>query len=531
MLTLAGGGSESTPTWARSMIKGRRPSLLVAFLVLSAACGSGGEGPPSEPAAGPSFKLAPLTLDDTIEANYPSPLVVTVRDATGAPAKGDSVTLSATFLDGQISPLLAAVFFSRTPDGFTSAQLKAPTDPSGTVSVWIHNATTSGAIRIRARSGFGKDSLDGVVRPGKAHHFAMVPADTALYIGARITPAIAPRDRFNNNTPATVSLTARRPAVLDVLSGALAAVSTGRAYVLVAAEGARDSIAVSVVPAGTLIANKFINSSGDVGTLVTFGLDGSEYHSVAPGAGGGMRWSTALGRLVFQAAYPPPNLGREGLYSMQLDGMMQLLLSPLSVSDGTTTGNEYASIYWPSVSSDGGAIYFAGTTTYNSTSIWRMRPDGTGVVRVGPQAGSTNDSQPTVSPDGKLLAYITDAGNLGSGGTHLMRLDLTTGVSLSLVALGFHPLWSPKGDEIAYFANGVSVIRPDGTGETVVIASDRFDRDGQIDWSPDGKWLVACMTGDVSGARQIVVINRATGELLPLAFTRRDNLCEATWKN
>ena len=40
---------------------------------------------------------------------------------------------------------------------------------------------------------------------------------------------------------------------------------------------------------------------------------------------------------------------------------------------------------------------------------------------------------------------------------------------------------------------------------------------------------IACMTGASAGDRHIVVIDRATGEVLPIAFTARERLCGATW--
>jgi Tol biopolymer transport system component len=320
--------------------------------------------------------------------------------------------------------------------------------------------------------------------------------------------------------------------VLEVSGASLFARSTGRAFAIAAAGDARDSVAVSVVPVGTLIADNRLSSSGDVPALFSFGLDGSGYHQLARIGGWnnhGLRWSPVLNRLVLHDTFPPTNLGLTGLYSLALDGAEQLLLPPMMVTSGLGAGT-FASTAYPSATSDGGSIYFTGTTTTGGTSIWRIQSDGTGAVRVSPLSESTN-TEPTVSPDGRHLVYVSDQGNFASGQTHLMLLDLTTGASLSMAVHGDHPVWSPNSDEIAYFANGVSVIRSDGTGETVVAAGNYFDTfDAQIEWSPDGKWLVTCATGTLIGAREIVLLNRATGELLPLAFTAKDKLCEATWK-
>lgn len=60
---------------------------------------------------------------------------------------------------------------------------------------------------------------------------------------------------------------------------------------------------------------------------------------------------------------------------------------------------------------------------------------------------------------------------------------------------------------------------------------DQFDgNDGQLDWSPDGQWLVACATGASSGARYVALVSRVTAQVIPLPFTRRLNLCGTTWR-
>lgn len=464
-------------------------------------------------------------------------MIVTVRDSAGRLAPRETLSVSASLLGGISVPFgTTPAFFGLNKGVLGFGLLRAMTDSAGRLVVWVRTGGVAGPIRVRASSRFGKDSLDGTVLPGHTYGFSIAPRDTGLYVNATLTPTIIPRDRFNNATADVYVLTARRPSVLDATGSTLTARGTGRAFVVATAGDARDSVAVSVVPAGTLVANPYLYSSSDAAAFFMFGLDGSDYHAFARGTGGyddrGPRWSAALGRIVYHQGYGSGVLGNTGLYDIAPGGTPHPLLSPLVVSDGSTTGNEYASIRYASVSADGGTIYFAATTTYNETSIWRARSDGTGAVRVGPATTiGSNDSQPSAAPDGRRLVYITDRGSFGSGVTRLMLLDLTTGVSLSMATNGTHPVWSPVGDEIAYFNQGLSVVRADGTGETVLVRSDKFDtRNGQIDWSPDGKWLVSCMTGTYSGDRQLVVIDRASGEVLPLASTAKDRLCEATWR-
>ena len=84
------------------------------------------------------------------------------------------------------------------------------------------------------------------------------------------------------------------------------------------------------------------------------------------------------------------------------------------------------------------------------------------------------------------------------------------------VACGY-PSYSPDG---AYFAcaiaSDLSIMKTDGTGRRVVFS---FPGNGGpsylsgVDWTPDGKWLLA-MTGGAN------LYNVATGAVLPLTGFR-----------
>jgi Tol biopolymer transport system component len=82
---------------------------------------------------------------------------------------------------------------------------------------------------------------------------------------------------------------------------------------------------------------------------------------------------------------------------------------------------------------------------------------------------------------------------------------------------GHSPSWSPTGDRIAYLdpqGYVLKVMNPDGTGVRQVGSADGSYAFG-IDWSPDGKWIVA------KNARidRIELVNATTGVALPLGFT------------
>jgi len=112
------------------------------------------------------------------------------------------------------------------------------------------------------------------------------------------------------------------------------------------------------------------------------------------------------------------------------------------------------------------------------------------------------DSQPLVSPNGKLVAFLSDRG--GSGGLWVIGVD---GTGLRRVpAIGFpseqyvQMAWSPDSRTIALTAGTVahvtlSLATPGGRPRTLV----RSGAFGSVSWSPDGS-LVAVHTEGAIGA-------------------------------
>jgi Tol biopolymer transport system component len=125
---------------------------------------------------------------------------------------------------------------------------------------------------------------------------------------------------------------------------------------------------------------------------------------------------------------------------------------------------------------------------------------------VGP-AGA-GQRQPSLSPDGTSAAF-------SAGGT-LAVMDLASKQVTSLGLTAAAPAWSPLGDLIAYVSatdyqnsGTIHVVRPDGGGDRVVTT--RVGYVGRLDWSPDGKYLVAAHNGG-----SLAVIDVATGEEMPV---------------
>lgn len=155
--------------------------------------------------------------------------------------------------------------------------------------------------------------------------------------------------------------------------------------------------------------------------------------------------------------------------------------------------------------------------------LYLMDADGANVTRV---SGPDSVMCPSWSPDGRQLVVATlldfDIWLLDEDGRGLKQL--TSGVEID-----HYPVWSPKGDWIAFSTNrwpsggptGLSVIRPDGTGEASLIEAGTSGVDyWQPAWSPNG--LQLAFSSDVAGGGPeiyVADVNYATGvpQLGPLS--------------
>jgi Tol biopolymer transport system component len=106
-------------------------------------------------------------------------------------------------------------------------------------------------------------------------------------------------------------------------------------------------------------------------------------------------------------------------------------------------------------------------------------------------AGANNNAFPSFAPDGKHLVYRT----LGPEGFGLRILDLADHSTATLTtAWDNFPLWSPRGDRIAFVRRNstgdfqIFTIHPDGSG--LKQLSTTHGNDAHLAWSPDGEHLL-----------------------------------------
>jgi len=151
-----------------------------------------------------------------------------------------------------------------------------------------------------------------------------------------------------------------------------------------------------------------------------------------------------------------------------------------------------------------GLIYFENFDETTQTSdIFVVNPDGSGLRNVS-KTETSDETEPAVSPDAKLIAYVSNEGTdafhlrvMNSDGTGQRTLTAASGAQQG------SPTWSPKGDQIAFSrcltidaetgdcTNAqIAVIRADGSNLRVLTTRIADAIDSRPAWSPNGKRIV-----------------------------------------
>jgi WD40 repeat protein len=101
----------------------------------------------------------------------------------------------------------------------------------------------------------------------------------------------------------------------------------------------------------------------------------------------------------------------------------------------------------------------------NAHDIFVVNPDGSGEIQL--TFGSANDAEPTWSPDGSRLAFVSN--RTGTPEIYSMRANGTDVVQLTQGGVQGTPAWSPDGSKIAFTKNNnIYRMNADGTGEVQV---------------------------------------------------------------
>ena len=154
------------------------------------------------------------------------------------------------------------------------------------------------------------------------------------------------------------------------------------------------------------------------------------------------------------------------------------------------------------------------------------------------QAGGNDKAWVNFSPNGKQIAYSAYNGN----STDIYTINIDGKNNQLLIQNGYCPIWSPKGDKIAYLAFGqdrssqIFVANADGSGQkqlTSTVSPEWWDtgfpRDGNSNpkWTPDGKKIV--YVSWENGKSEIFIMNAdGSGQTRLTKAEYRDEYPEVT---
>jgi hypothetical protein len=472
---------------------------------MTAACGDS-TGPPVSRMA----VLSAMGVSDTILALLPDPLVVLVRDETGAPAFGVPVRFEGLRPLSAVNPYGAFLSPEAGRPG-SSAPVIDTTDANGEARVYVQLGTRAGPVQIvaDAPSLALSTTASYTVLPGAATRARVEPADSAAYVGRGYALRGAAVDQYGNARSDAVTYTATAPGTVGVDGGGRVTThAIGRGAIIAATGTLRDTAWVSVVPEGVITAHKY-RSSGDENAVVFFALDGSGYeeHPIRYWVQPRPDWAPSGDAIVAESGGDNISQEENRLVMLRRGERTWSLIG----GGDAVQGNQF----YPQYSPDGRWIYFA----FRAVELWRIRPDGSGAERVGPAVGSYHyDSKPSVSPDGKRVVFVS---NRMCCAPSLMILDVTTrtvDTLLTAAGLPIHsemPRWSPTDpDIIAYMDRRIWVTNADGATQRALTPQGKTYGAG-IDWSPDGRWIIAHSSDD----NTLHLIEVATGLTLPLGFS------------
>lgn len=156
-----------------------------------------------------------------------------------------------------------------------------------------------------------------------------------------------------------------------------------------------------------------------------------------------------------------------------------------------------------------GRIVFAAATG-GSSDIYTVNGDGSQLTRLGVTSQITGRPQrPVWSPNGQSLAFTAASTSQTDSTIYVMRADGTGLVRLTVNMPASEPAWSPDGVRIAFVAlsagnRRVYVMRADGSEQTVLTTPAATENDMQPTWSPDGKRIAFVRVASSSSAIYLV---------------------------
>jgi Tol biopolymer transport system component len=178
--------------------------------------------------------------------------------------------------------------------------------------------------------------------------------------------------------------------------------------------------------------------------------------------------------------------------------------SPVRITDNPE--NELWPTWWP-----GGCCVLYAAQWSESSALQFVKIDGSDPQSMKGLPGRI--SQPSVSPDGKKIAFNSDEGEE----SHIYVISKEGGgqAPIKLTSTGpnnWNPVWSPDGTKILFFSSRqgkgqdqIFVVNADGAGETQ-LTQDTFNNVFPS-WSPDGRRIVFGSNREGKGKEGIFVMD------------------------
>jgi WD40 repeat protein len=283
-------------------------------------------------------------------------------------------------------------------------------------------------------------------------------------------------------------------------------------------------------PNGTRIAYQSLDRASKTVRLILMDPDGraADVVGTAPAisglSGSGIGW--------FRVAWSPDS--RRLAYTALVAGASQVMIVDADGGNLRPVGDPALEGQDPTWSPNGTEIAFRGGRFEDDIGIYAMHPDGSSIRRLTPQggvAGPTDYRVPVWSPRGDLIAYTR---TLASGRSHVFLVGAAGGPERDVSAGpddAWAPAWSPDGrlawlrsppfDEHGRFV----VDRLDGSdpvalGPTVTSAPT---------WSPDGRRLMGLVWGLEGVSDHVVLIDLADGTYVDVPASPEPG-AQASWQ-
>jgi Tol biopolymer transport system component len=448
-------------------------SLLVAGLTYACSGGSDSTGPGG---ARGIRVVAGGGQTDIVNKQLLQALVVEVRDSTGRIAPGITVRFhSVVDVPGPyvlVSPIEQRQYTYDASD---------VTDARGQAMTMVQLGTAAGTARVAVTVPELAlvDTVSYTATNGPLARFTISPRDTAITPGKSYALEAVPADLYGNPIPGATPTFAATGVTVSATGQVAATGTLGRTYVVVSYQGVKDSARVTVDPLFSMVINKggsvvLVNSDGTGATTLATTTDNSISPSAVP----------ATPNVVYYKGNPG---GDARVWVVQPNGTPRALVSGDTISES-----------WPRLSPDGAWVYFM----RGWGELVRVRLDGSGLESLMTYTPNQPYAAPTVSPDGRSVAVEDRNG--------VKIVDVATKVSRTVPVACGYPSYSPNG---AWFAcasaTDISVMKLDGTGRRVIYGGGQNYLSG-VDWTPDGKWILA-LTGYAN------LYDVATGAVLPLS--------------